>query len=251
MTDTIISNEETSQAAAPPPAAAPAIDAADLQRQIAELKEQIAESNRTAEFWAEQARGNTPAPQTPDNPEPDEDEDEDPLEAITSGGSKGFDKLAEKRGFVKRDQVVEMIESRASGLVKEQELLTRYPDLKNRSSDFFKTTAAHYGALVKGGTPPNVAMELASEKAELDFMRAGKITPDGNGTTAADREKDRRARISAQSGGGGPRRPAAEETEDDTLTPEQKRIAAGMGISEEAYLKRAKAGVRMGGKPNR
>jgi len=88
-------------------------------------------------------------------------------------------------------------------------------------------------------------MELASEKAELDFMRAGKLSPDGG--NKGDRERDRLARINAQSGGGGPRRPAADETDDDQLTAEQKQIARGMGITEEAYLKRAKAGVRMGG----
>jgi hypothetical protein len=246
-------NENTENNAAPesaPAAAAPAA-APDLEKTIAELREEVAESRRTAEFWATQARSTPAAPAQPQpQPEPEEEDDTDVLEAITTEGTKGFDRLAAKRGFIKRTEVEQLIDARATAIQTahsaEQELLTTYPDLKNRQSDFFKTTATHYGQLVKSGTPPATAMGVAASMAELEFMRAGKLsTPNG---AKGDREADRLARINAQGGGAGPRRPSGAETDDDTLTPEQKHIAAMMGISEEAYLKRAKTGVQMGGK---
>lgn len=236
------------QPPAAPAAAAPAPPAEDLQKVIADLREQVAESQRTAQFWAEQARSAPAAPAAPAPAAEPEDDDTDVLEAITLNGTKGFEDLAARRGFVKRSEVEQMIDSRATALTKEQELLGQYPDLRNRQSDFFKQTAAHYGAMVKAGTPATTAMQLAANMAELDLMRAGKITtPSANGDKG-NREAERLARIAAQGGGAGPRRPSGGEDDDDTLTAEQKHIAAMMGISEEAYLKRAKAGVQMGGR---
>jgi hypothetical protein len=233
--------EETTAAEATATAAVAATAA--LEQQIKDLTEQSAEHQRTAEFWAQKAKA-TPAAaaaavETEDDP--------DVLEAITTGGAKGFDALAKKRGFVQKDEVESLINAKATQLTKEQELIGRYPDLKKKDSDFFKSTALHYGALVKDGTPPAVAMETAAEKTELDFMRAGKIKVPGAEPTKEEKETARLARVAAQSGEPGGRRAAAAEPEDDELSPEQKRIADAMGVSHEAYLKRAKAGVKMGG----
>lgn len=234
------------QQPAAPAAAAPAVD---LEKTIAELREQVAESQRTAQFWAERAQTPAAPAQAPAAPEPEEEIDV--LEAITTEGATGFDRLAEKRGFIKRTEVEQLIDSRATAIqtahAQEQQLLDQYPELKNRQSDFFKATASHYGALVKSGTPATTAMGIAANMAELEFMRSGKLkTPDGGG--AGSREADRLARIAAQGGSAGPRRPSGAETDDDSLTAEQKHIAQMMGITEEAYLKRAKAGVQMGGR---
>lgn len=221
--------------------AAAAAKDADFQRQIDELKEQSAEHQRTAEFWAQKAKA-TPAAAAAAT-----DDDPDVLEAITTGGAKGFDALAKKRGFVQKGEVEELINTKASQLTKEQELIGRYPDLKAKGSDFFKATALHYGALIKDNVSPAVAMELAAEKTELEFMRAGKIKAAGAEPTKEEKETARLARVAAQAGESGGRRGAAAEPEDDELSPEQKRIADAMGVSHEAYLKRAKAGVKMGG----
>src|SRR5215831_12737521 len=99
--DTIVSGTETPTQTTPAPETSAVPDAAALQERIAALEEQIAESNRTAEFWAEQARSLRTTPAQPGEPddEPDDDEEEpDVLEAITTNGAKGFDRLAEKRG---------------------------------------------------------------------------------------------------------------------------------------------------------
>ena len=218
--------------------------AIDYQRQIDELKEQVAEGQRTAQYWADKAKTGTPAPATP----PAEEED-DVLEAITTGGAKGFDRLAEKRGFIRKEQVEALIDSKASALTKEQELMTEFPDLKNKNSEFFKDTAVAYGNLVKKGTPSTVAMELAAQQTELAHMRAGKIKVPGATPTKEEKEATRLKRASAASGTGGGARPAAAATddEDEGLTPEQIRVADAMGVSHEAYAKRAKAGVNMKG----
>jgi hypothetical protein len=235
---------EDPESPAPAAAAEGAVDVAALQQQIDELREQVAEGQRTAQYWADKAKAAAPQPRAAEVPEEDEP---DVLEAITTKGAKGFDELASKRGFIRKDEVEALINTRAASLTKEQELLTRYPDLKKKDSEFFKSTALHYGDLVKAGTPQAVAMEIAAEKAELDFMRSGKLKPAGSGQSAEEKEAARLARIRAQSGDGSGRRPAPDAEEDDELTPEQKRIADAMGVSHEAYKKRAKAGVAMRG----
>lgn len=226
------------------PVTEPVIDAAvDYQRQIDELKEQVAESQRTSEFWANKAKAGTPAPAVA----PAEEED-DVLEAITTGGAKGFDALAQKRGFIRKSEVEALIDSKASALTKEQELISEFPDLKNKKSEFFKDTAVAYGNLLKQGTPAVVAMELAAQQTELAHMRAGKIKAPGAVLTATEKEATRLKRVAAQSGAGSGARPsAAAEDDDEGLTDEQKRVCDAMGVSYESYAKRAKAGVAMKG----
>lgn len=234
MPDTETSTE-TSAAVADP-----AVAAAALQAEIATLKEQVAEGQRSAQYWADKAKASTPAKAAVAEPE----DDTDVLEAITTGGAKGFDALAKKRGFIQRDEVETLINNRAASLTKEQELIGRFPDLKNQKSDFFKSTAANYGDLVKSGVPAAKAMELAAEQSELAFIRDGKIKLPGAEPTKAEKEASRLARIAAQ-GGGERRGPAAAEEDDGELDANQKRIASAMGITEDAYKKRASTGVAM------
>jgi hypothetical protein len=226
-------------AAAPP---APPVDAAAFQRQIDELKEQVAEGQRTAQYWADKAKAGAPA-----KPAEVHEDEPDVLETITTKGAKGLDELLAKRGYVRGDEVDARVNARASTLVKEQELIAQYPDLRKKDSEFFKATAMHYGDLVKSGTPQALAMELAAQKTELEFMRSGKIKLPGAEPTKEEKEAARLARIAAQSGDGGGRRPAAASEEDEDLTPEQKHIADAMGISHEAYSARAKKGVAIKG----
>lgn len=237
----------TTTAGAPAAAAPPPVDAVALQKQIDDLKEQVAESTRAAQFWADKAK--TPETKPAKAAEPEED---DVLETITAKGGKGLDALLAKRGYVRAEEVEEKINTRAAQLTKEQELLGRFPDLKRKDTEFFKATAGYYGDLVKEGVPQSKAMELAADRAELEFIRSGKIKLPGAEPTKEEKETARLARIKAQGSGGDGRRPAASADEDDEgLTPEQKHIAAAMGISEEAYAKRAKAGISMGGRGSR
>jgi hypothetical protein len=228
--------------------AAPVADVTDYQRQIDELKSQVAESQRTAQFWADRAASGGP-PTTPPPPDDDgEDDDTDVLEAITTKGTKGFDDLASKRGFIKRADVEQIVAARAESLTKEQNLLNEYPALKDKTTDFFKSTAQTYGALRRQNVPEAVAMEQAARTTELEFLRAGKMKLPNAEPTADEKEARRLRRIAAQSGPTGSTRPAAADDEDDNeLTPQQKHICDLMGVSYEAYAKRAKAGVNMKG----
>lgn len=220
----------------------PVVNAADFQKQIDDLKEQVAEGQRTAQYWADKAKAGEPKPA----PTPKED-DEDILEVLTTKGGKGFDELLAKRGYVRKEEVDATVNAKAATLAKEAELIGRFPDLKKKDSDFFKATAGHYGDLVKAGTPQHLAMEIAAEKAELEFLRSGKIKMPDTEPTAAQKEATRLRRIAAQAGNDSARPAAGADPDDEELTPEQKRIADGMGVSHEAYAKRAKSGVSMRG----
>jgi hypothetical protein len=215
-----------------------------LQQQINDLKEQVAESQNTARFWAERAK--QPAPMTVSaTPEPEDDTDV--LEKITVDGVRGFDELAAKRGYMKRSDVESMMDQKYTAVTKEAELTTEYPDLKNKKSEFFQVTAIHYGNLVRSGTPQPMAMEMAARQTELQFLKEGKMKIPGE-REKHEREQDRLDRIRAQSGENG-RRPAPGADENDTeLTAEQKHICDSMGVSYEAFAKRAKDGVAVSGR---
>ena len=212
------------------------------------MKEQVAESNRTSQYWAEKAKGSAPAKAETTEDEPDV------LEAITTGGAKGFDALAKKRGFIQRDEVETLINQRAASLTEEQALIGEYPDLKKKESEFFKATAVTYGNLVKSGVPQSVAMGTAARQTELEFIRSGKIKLPGAEPTKEEKETARLARIAAQSGDGGGRRPAAASEDDDTVSDDEalaiKRLAEALEIpldkAAERYKARARKGVQVG-----
>jgi hypothetical protein len=225
------------------PAAEPDPQLTAMQQQITELREQVAESNRTAQFWAQQARERgAPAPVAV---EP-EDDSTDVLEAITTEGVKGFDQLAAKRGFIKRDEVETMMNRRTAEVTKEQELIQEYPDLKKKDSEFFKATALNYGALVRSGTPKEVAMELAAKQTELTFLREGKMKVPGE-VERERREAERLDRVRAQSGENGRRPAPGSEDTDPELDAQQRHICDQMGVSYDAYKRRAQAGVAIRG----
>lgn len=246
MTQTTVTG--TGAGTPPPPATPPpAFDAKAMQEQIDELKASLGEKDQAITYLTEKVNAKPAAP-AKQEAQTEEDDDTDVLDLLTSKGSKGLEDLLAKRGFVKRDQAETIVNAKATELAKERELMEQYPDLGNKSSEFFKTTAGHYGELVKSGVAPALAMEMAAERTELALIRAGKMkTPQQKkDDEKAQREQDRRARASAQSGDRGTRA-TAEAEEDEDLTPEQKHIARSMGITEEAYKARAKQGVSMKG----
>ncbi|HEY3885066.1 MAG TPA: hypothetical protein VGL62_07655, partial [Vicinamibacterales bacterium] len=178
---------------------------------------------------------------------------------LTTKGAKGLDAVLAKRGYVRGEDVDKRVNDKAASMVKEQQLVEQYPDLRKKDSEFFKATAIAYGDLVKQGVAPGVAMEMAAERTELKFMRDGKIkTPSEQ---KAEREAARRTRVAAQGAEGTGRTPAHTEEEDEDLTPEQLRIVNSMLVGSqgadgkpmteaqavEVYKARAKKGVAMKG----
>lgn len=254
MPDEQTNTETTAQT--PPP-----VDMAALQAQVAALTQEVAEGQRTAEFWHQKAT-EKPEPARKEPPvATGDDDDPDLLELITTKGVKGLDALMAKRGYVRADQVDAKVNAKASQLTEEAKLVQQYPQLNDNNSEFFKVTATHYGTLKQQGVPEHMAMKLAAEKAELDLIRSGKIETPVQTTERKKKEAEetRQARIKAQAGPSGSR--ASEAEDSDELTPEQEQVAvrmlAGMtGLDGkpltreqaiESYKARAKKGVAVKG----
>lgn len=191
-----------------------------------------------AEYWFNQANTRTPAAAAASVPEPEDETDV--LDAITTKGAKGLDEILAKRGFVRRDEAERMVNTRAAQFSTENDLMTEYPDLRNKQSEFFRSTAQFFGELKAQGVPEATAMRMAAERAELAGIKAGKVK-----TPAQRTEDTRQSRIKAQAGDrNAPHTPEGSEG-DDELTDNERRICAAMGITEEAYKARAQKGVQM------
>jgi hypothetical protein len=264
--ETTVSGDHAPAAAVGTQPGAPAAEGQDLtalRAQLDTLKAQIAEQQRTTEYWYREAknRGEQPAAATAQVPQAGDDVDL--LEVVTTQGAKGLDKVISDRGYVRKTDVEAMIETRAAQMTKEVELVGRFPDLKNQQSDFFKETARAYGEFKNQGVPQHLAMEMAAERVALVFMEAGKLKTRSQASeeTAATREATRRARAAAQEGDRGNRAPGAGEADDGELSPEQQKIALSMLLGMpgadgkpmnreqalEAYRTRARKGVAMRG----
>jgi hypothetical protein len=261
MPDEVVNNPPVADApVAEAPAALTAEEIAAIKAENEALKGKAAEHERAAQFWYEQAKGGEKQPEA--EAAPGSDDEPDVLDLITSKGVKGLDELLAKRGYVRQDQVEATVNARAAQLSAEAQLVKDYPDLGKKDSEFFKATAAEYGELKKAKIPEVLAMQIAAERTELAFLRAGKLkTPQqAKDEERANRETERRARIAAQSGDRGSR--AADIEDSDELTPEQNQAAMMLvGLTGpdgkaytreqavERYKARAKAGVAMKGMP--
>lgn len=223
------------------PAAEPQVDAKALQAEIDRLKAENVEKENALRYWHEAATKAKPAEsKKPDEAKKSEETDEDPIEILSREGVKGLDRLMEKRGYVRADQVDSRINQKAQIIAAENELAAAYPDLKDPKSEFFQETAKHYAQLKQRGIPEHEAMRLAAEKAELDSYKSGKRL------TRSEKE-ERESRAKAQGAGKEGKGSAAQHPdEDDKLDADQARICEAFGIDPEAYKKRAKQGVVYG-----
>ena len=141
-----MSTENQTPTGAPPAGTGnqpPVKDAATLQAEIDALRAQVEEKQQAAEFWQKKASAAPAA--APTKPAASEEDDLDVLDAIASKGARGFDEIANKRGFIRKDEVEKLIDAKASNIAREQQLLKQYPDLGKKDSDFFKATAQYYG----------------------------------------------------------------------------------------------------------
>lgn len=219
----------------------PGPDAKALQAEIERLKAETAEKDVAVRYWHEAATKGKQQPAQDTKVDPPAEE-EDPIAVLSAKGAKGFDEMLEKRGFVRAADVEKTVNAKAAVIAAENALASRYPELKDTKSDFFKATAEHYARLTKAeGVPHLAAMKLAAKEAELDSLNSGKRQ-----TQAQIDKEEREARAKAQAGDKRRGKDADAEPDNDTLDAEQKRVCEQMGITEEAYVKRAKAGVVYG-----
>ena len=122
---------------------------------------------------------------------------------------------------VTREHVREMLREETQRIADNADLATKYPELTDRDSEFFKTTALEIGRLAE--STPRRAM-LAAQAAELRMRREGKW-------------KD-------------PPPPAGSVEEDGKPSPRQAQLAADIIGGDrqqaiEAYRDRAKRGVNV------
>ncbi len=228
-------------------------DVAELKGQVKQLRKDLDETKTKAEeaetasaYWYGQAQGKGGGD---DDPEAgggnkaaatDTDDDEPFDEATLKGLKKVVPKLAKEMGYISREEFDTLADARINRAVKDNGVRSRYPGLNDKSSEMFKVTSAHYADLKAQGVPEALLLEQSAEKAELELRRTGKWQD------AGEAEAERLARVGAQNGsqpGGG----SADSADDKTLTAQQKLFAKRLGVSEEAYVKRAEQGVQMAG----
>lgn len=234
-------------AAASPTAA----DLRKMQDRLDRLAEQVETANNAAIHWHDaytSAANNGHGKPAEADPAADPGEaEEDVIDAITAKGWKAIDaridRLVKGKNFVDKDEFDRRADARIGAVSEEAELRKRYPDLDDRESPLFEETARQYRAL-EGVVKGPKRLTLAAEKAELALRKTGKWQDKDQA------DDDREARGRAQAGEGG-RRSARESDTDAPMTPWQKKVCEELGVSEAAYEKRAKEGIRfssMGGR---
>lgn len=223
-----------------PPANEP--DVAALNARIKALETSNDEAKFAASYWQQKAEAPPPAPR----PQAKEQKaDVDPLDVLAKEGTAGFKRLLAEEGYISKTDAEQLVNAKAAEIATSDMLKKQYPELDDPSSQFFKDTALELNNYVKLGYSRVEALKAAARDTELSHLKTGKReTPK--------QTEEREARAAAQSKADKGSRSADDEDYDsEELTPLQKKICAEMGVSEEAYIKRAKAGVMLSGPPPR
>lgn len=254
--------------------APPAIPA-DFQKQLDDLKKQNATLEQESRTWHGRYQEldhklKTSAPGARGG-DPDEDDEEvEPTEAdvkVAEGElidqlSKGdVSTLAKKLNGLTKKEAAALIQKEARKIAREEvgaaraelsqrdQLKRDFPDIDNSKSELFKEADAILKEKIAAGTPKELLAQPHQFRMliELAKARVDARTPD--------RGASRAAAIAAQQGatGGGGGRDMDEDDQVIELNAEQKKMLADMNrdgqfvVTEEAFKKRAKKGVNIGG----
>lgn len=237
---------------------------AQLEKEAADKDKRIGELTESERYHFERSRQLAEAQDADDEPENKADEDQ-PIEdsadqTVDAFSTEGIVALV-KRGLLTKKDAREIIVKEARRAAEEvvgvesrklrtdAELVQKYPELNDSKSELFKRTGAIFREMVADDRDLS-----KSPQALLLAARAAKAELAAETSTASrdESEADRRKRIAAQAGGAGARGAGFNGDEDDEkLSPAQKKLIArfnaegGVQITEEAYAKRVKDGVRM------
>lgn len=246
------------------------ISKSDYERMERERKE----AAQDARYWAERARGGKPEVA---EEEEDEESDDDLIPEVTgkadidesifndpekwvaavSKGPAAIQALIRKEGYLNGKQVLaltqkvaekvakkisrETVDSERSKITTDNKLMTRFPELANNESEFFKATAEEYKDLIAFDpkAEKNPATLFAAAKAAEARLKAAKaakprVDEDDDVYERPD-EEERRARVHAQDGSRGGRRPSRSDDSEDSLGPQTKAVLAGFGLTEDKY----------------
>ena len=232
---------------------------AKLEKELAERDKRIQELAESERYWAEQARKAAEFDDDGDDEEPEDDfgvEDDSPDKFVEELSEKGLEALV-KRGVLTKREARELIREEAQRIAKQAieaetrklqadaEIVRQFPELQDEKSELFQHTAKIFKEMVAEDeslkhSPKALLLAARTAKAEL--------AASGRGVGG---EEDRLRRIARQGGGDHARGAAFDADDDDSLTPTQKKILealnadGGVQVSEEAYKKRAREGVRM------
>lgn len=223
--------------------------------EVESLRRERDEANQTAKYWANFARqGGQPADQVVE----DEEEIEvDPAEVLDPDAPDGLagdtpDKLVDelasqgtaalrKRGYVtaKEAQQIavraatqvankvsrEVVGNERQKLISDNQLLGKFPELRDNKSELFKETAKIYSEAV--------AMDPSAKKTPAALYlaaTAAKQLIDSRGVS--EEEQERLDRVAAQDGRTRGRR---ESAEDDMLGPEAAEVLRQMKVTPEDF----------------
>lgn len=185
----------------------------------------LAESEESMKFWYDKAEAKASDDPPAKKAEPADDHlavfDDETQKAVRS-----FVKQ-ETAGMVKGDDVDKRVQAGVRSQLTQDQLVRDYPELGDKSSEFFKKTTENYQHL--DGVAPADRLRMSVEQTELALRRTGEWKE-------RESESGRIARIAAQAGGGGG---SSSEAGSQVLDAAQKQLAKNMGVSEEAYIKAA------------
>lgn len=229
------------------------------------LNEELAELR----YWRKNQADDEPEPEpnASKREEPEEDDieallREDPEKFTDEFSAEGLKSLV-KRGFITEKRAKRLLGDIAERVISERlealvdgkinkaqramladaEILQKYPDLQKSDSPLAQRTKEIYREIMTEdkSTPKATALKLAARTAAAELKET---------------RESREERIARQSGGRDGGRSGGYDggDDEDDLSPVQKRILAGFNadggitVSEDAYKRRAKAGVNVSSK---
>ena len=210
---------------------------AELQAEVARLSRVNKDLETSEKFWHDRFKSSAKEPERPEKqPEPQFDADAF-IEAQTKGDAEKMRQELKKLGMIDRQEVESRLaqieaETRAEREATQRiaELTARYPDLADRNSDLFKTASRVMEERVNENpdAPKNRNfVEECIKDARLEVLER-LVSEKGQ---APDGERERR--IGQQAGAVG--RTRTMKTGPVALTPQQQKIAAAHGLSEDEY----------------
>lgn len=244
-----------------------------LETELSSLRTRNKELQDSERFWAERAKGGGESREEPE-PEKEDivaallgdlgDEEDDNVDSLIDELTSGGMKALKKRGLLSKKDLApilkgleEKLEAKAAAIAEgrvgkarkdletDGELIRQFPELGRIDRDtgealdeadapFIASVSKHYRRLVSRNPGRKTDPTALFDAAEMARLEVGS------------NEEARRRRINAQTSGGGS---GPDSNGDGGLTERQRKIIEGMGVTEEAYKKRAAAGIQLKGMP--
>lgn len=241
------------------------------QKELDRLREENRLLQQSERFWQQKAAGRKdagdepPADEVPeddvdvsdlvaeqeDGKEPEKEQTPDEfIDELSKLGPKALQKVVARMGYVNKadaaklatDIAKRVVERERGRMTSDAELISRFPDLRDQTSELYEETAKRFRAAVardpKSKNSP-VTLFLAAEAAELALGAGQRNTRSRTGGDYRDRddeeERERVRNINAQQGDRGRGGRSGDYGDDDELGPEARQIVNAFGVDEKAY----------------